>query len=71
MTLTPLHHSITAERVMGAAWRRQLKLAKPGFCVECGLEQFGCNPDTRRAKCRRCGKFMVYGAEELLTHRFV
>ncbi len=37
----------------------------PGFCLSCGNEQEGCEPDARRDKCEECGKRSVYGAEEI------
>lgn len=38
-----------------------------GFCLSCGEEAFGVEPDARRYKCECCGKYSVYGAEELLV----
>lgn len=37
-----------------------------GFCVACGSEHYGVEPDARKYKCEECGKRAVYGAEELL-----
>ncbi len=37
-----------------------------GFCIACGEEQSGCEPDARRVECESCGEPKVYGAEELL-----
>jgi len=37
-----------------------------GFCIECGAEANGVEPDARRYTCESCGKPNVYGAEELL-----
>ena len=37
-----------------------------GFCIACGEEQSGCEPDARRVECESCGELKVYGAEELL-----
>ena len=37
-----------------------------GFCVVCGAEHDGVEPDARQYPCRECGKLSVYGAEELL-----
>lgn len=37
-----------------------------GFCVACGSQQSGCEPDMRRGRCESCGESKVYGAEELL-----
>lgn len=39
---------------------------KIGFCLVCGAETSGVEPDARRYKCEACGKSKVYGAEELL-----
>ena len=37
-----------------------------GFCVECGEEAYGVEPDARAYECECCGESGVYGAEELL-----
>jgi hypothetical protein len=37
-----------------------------GFCIHCGEEHYGIEPDARRYECEVCGKAGVYGAEELL-----
>ena len=37
-----------------------------GFCVACGEEADGCEPDARRYECESCGERAVYGAEELM-----
>lgn len=37
-----------------------------GFCVACGEEADGVEPDARKYICESCGKPKVYGAEELL-----
>jgi hypothetical protein len=37
-----------------------------GFCLACGAEAFGVEPDARRYTCESCGEPEVYGAEELL-----
>jgi hypothetical protein len=37
-----------------------------GFCLACGAEANGVEPDARGYKCEICGKPKVYGAEELL-----
>jgi hypothetical protein len=37
-----------------------------GFCIVCGAEHDGCEPDARRYECDHgCGR-TVYGAEELV-----
>lgn len=37
-----------------------------GFCLACGEEQDGCEPDARKYECEVCGQNRVYGAEEIL-----
>jgi hypothetical protein len=38
----------------------------PGFCLACGEEADGCEPDARQYECESCGERKVYGIEELL-----
>lgn len=65
MKHTP-HPSITFSRVKYAAQRRTLALDNCGFCLACGHEQDGCEPDARNYECEACGKKQVFGAEEIL-----
>jgi hypothetical protein len=37
-----------------------------GFCVSCGEEQGGCEPDARHYTCEVCGEKGVFGAAELV-----
>ena len=37
-----------------------------GFCIACGEEVYGVEPDARSYECELCGELRVYGAEELL-----
>jgi hypothetical protein len=37
-----------------------------GFCLACGEEQYGCEPDARKYECETCGAHKVYGAQEIL-----
>ena len=37
-----------------------------GFCLACGEEAGGVEPDARRYICEACGAPKVYGAEELV-----
>jgi hypothetical protein len=61
-----IHASITIERVIGACERELTSLDNPGFCIACGCEAEGCEPDARGYECEACGEAAVYGAEELL-----
>jgi hypothetical protein len=38
-----------------------------GFCLACGADQEGCEPDAREYRCESCGARQVYGAEEVLV----
>ena len=37
-----------------------------GFCLACGAQAYGVEPDARRYECEECGARKVYGAEECL-----
>lgn len=61
-----LHPSVTVDRVVAAVERSHCSLDNPGFCLLCGEEAEGVEPDARRYECESCGENAVYGAEELL-----
>jgi hypothetical protein len=61
-----IHPSITIERLMEATQREMTTLDNPGFCIACGHEQEGCEPDARNYECESCGEKQVFGAAELL-----
>jgi hypothetical protein len=37
-----------------------------GFCIACGEEAYGVEPDARRYECESCEEKQVYGLEELV-----
>lgn len=61
-----LHPSLTMKVICDAVERHNTTLDNPGFCIKCGLEHDGCEPDMRKGECEACGTDTVYGAEELL-----
>lgn len=63
-----VHPSVTADRVADTASDALLDLNDPGFCLVCGVNVQGVEPDARKYKCESCGARAVYGAEELVFH---
>jgi hypothetical protein len=63
-----MHEAITADRVCEAVERSETSLDNPGFCIACGNDADGCEPDMRKGPCESCGEKAVYGAQELLFH---
>ena len=61
-----MHKSITVERVAEAVERSQTSLDDPGFCLSCGLECDGVEPDAEGYCCEACGEHAVMGAEQIL-----
>lgn len=61
-----IHPTITATRVAEAVQRSHRTLDNPGFCIKCGGDAEGVEPDARDYECEACGEDGVYGAEELL-----
>lgn len=37
-----------------------------GWCLACGNEAYGVEPDARKYPCESCGEKAVYGAQEAL-----
>jgi hypothetical protein len=62
----PIHPSITHERVLDALDRYRHAGDNPGFCLACGADADGVEPDARRYECEMCGAREIYGAEEIL-----
>ena len=61
-----MHASITQDRVIEAVENAQMGLENPGFCLACGEDADGCEPDAEMYECECCGEPQVYGAEQLL-----
>ena len=54
--------TLDIERVLEAAENDE----QMGFCLACGAEQDGCEPDARNYEFEECGAKKVFGAEEIL-----
>ena len=63
-----LHPTLTTDRILEAVESSMMDLESPGFCVKCGDDAYGVEPDARGYKCESCGARAVYGAEELLLY---
>lgn len=61
-----IHPSITEDRLATACEAQMFGLENPGFCIACGADADGCEPDARNYRCESCGERKVYGAQELL-----
>jgi hypothetical protein len=61
-----IHSSITLSRITDAVYRQHRTLDNPGFCLACGEEADGCEPDAQRYTCEYCDEPRVYGAEQIL-----
>lgn len=46
-------------------------LDNPGFCIECGAENEGVEPDAENYECESCGEHQVFGADELFIIHFL
>lgn len=60
------HPSITEDRVNEAVRDRMAGMGHPGFCLACGSDADGVEPDATEYECEECGKLAVCGAETLL-----
>lgn len=60
-----LPRGLTLQRICDAIEQGRATLGNPGFCLACGAEVEGVEPDAREYECELCGESQVYGAEEL------
>jgi len=63
-----VHSAVTVDRVVEAVERSNTSLDNPGFCIVCGANAEGVEPNAREYQCEACGQPGVYDAEELLMH---
>lgn len=62
-----LPDGLTLEEVCNAVEAGMFGLDNPGFCLECGAERDGCEPDAEGYECYDCGAMAVAGAENVLV----
>ena len=60
-----LPRGLSLERICDAIEQARTTLGNPGFCLACGAQVEGVEPDARDYECELCGEDQVYGAEEL------
>ena len=58
------------QMVLEAAENSMFGMDNIGFCIACGAEHYGCEPDARKYECEECGAHQVYGAPELVIMGF-
>lgn len=63
-----INTKVSVDVVAEAVERGMIGLDSPGFCILCGCEVEGVEPDAQKYHCESCGSECVYGAEELLIH---
>ncbi len=61
-----IHKSVTTDRIIEATRESMFGMEDNGFCVACGADAYGVEPDAERYPCEDCGKKAVFGAEQLL-----
>ena len=52
--------------ILAAAEEQMFGMGNAGFCIRCGMEHDGCEPDARKYPCEECETPTVYGASELV-----
>lgn len=59
---------INIDDVLAAAEEEMVgpAITNPGFCLACGNQQEGCEPDARNYECEECGERKVFGAAEII-----
>ena len=62
MPTRKVHANVTLEAVMDQVESDDYL----GFCLVCGEEAYGVEPDASEYKCETCGEPYIFGAEEIL-----
>lgn len=60
--------AIDLDRVIAAAEESMFGSSSdyPGFCLDCGADAFGVEPDAEQCPCESCNARAVFGAEQVL-----
>lgn len=57
---------LNRKEVEAAAKDQMFGMGNLGFCIKCGAERDGCEPDARNYPCDECGENKVFGAVEIM-----
>ena len=57
---------ISRNAIIRAAEESMFGMGNPGFCIACGEEREGCEPDAANYECYDCEEMAVHGAESLM-----
>jgi hypothetical protein len=60
-----LPDGLTIDMIEAAARESMFGMDNTGFCLVCGAERDGCEPDAAGYECWECGEHAVMGAEQL------
>jgi hypothetical protein len=61
-----LPKGLTIDTILAAVESSTFGMENLGFCLACGEQADGCEPDARNYECGACGERKVFGAEEIL-----
>ena len=59
-------YPLTRKRILRAVEDSMAGIGNPGFCLACGADAEGVEPDAREYVCEECGEARVFGAEECM-----
>lgn len=59
-------NNMTLDDLIEQAERSLFDLDDVGYCMSCGTEVFGIEPDARRYECEVCGQKAVFGLQEIV-----
>jgi len=59
-------NGMTMDDLITQAEKSMFSLDDPGYCMACGTEVFGVEPDARGYQCEVCDENAVYGLQEIM-----
>ena len=61
---------IDSNAILAACEESMFGMEDDGFCIACGAEAYGVEPDAQGYLCEECGEEAVCGAEQLLLEGY-